>query len=189
MSNRLIMGVDPGLTRCGVGIVRELPNRKIEFVFVETLKASPELPLERRIAMIANGIEELIVSHRPAAIAIERVFAQANLRSVMGVAQISGVVLYLAEKHGVEVHMHTPSEVKAAVTGSGRAGKAQMGEAVRLLLKLEETPKPADSADALAIAITHSWRGTRKATSTDAPTRAQNAWIAAERASKLKPKR
>lgn len=189
MADRLIMGVDPGLTRCGVGIIRESTGRKVEYVFVETFKASTELPLEQRIGSIAREIEALIVSHKPAVIAIERVFAQANLRSVMGVAQISGVVLYLAEKHGIPVHMHTPSEVKAAVTGSGRAAKAQMGEAVRLLLKLEEVPKPADSADALAIAITHSWRGAGQIATGSTPTKAQTAWLAAERASKIKPKR
>mgnify|MGYP000122506538 CR=1 FL=1 len=121
-------------------------------------------------------------------IALERVFAQANLRSVMGVAQISGVVLFLAQKHGISIHMHTPSEVKAAVTGSGRAAKAQIGEAVRLLLKLPEVPKPADSADALAIAITHAWRGIPQEQAGGA-TKAQQAWIAAERASKAKTKR
>jgi crossover junction endodeoxyribonuclease RuvC len=189
MAERLIMGVDPGLTRCGVGIIKESSGRKVEFVFVDTLKAALDLPLERRIGSIANSIEDLIRRYKPEVIAIERVFAQANLRSVMGVAQISGVVLYLAEKHGIPVHMHTPSEVKAAVTGSGRAAKAQMGEAVRLLLKLNEVPKPADSADALAIAITHSWRGVGQTGETGATTKAQAAWIAAERASKSKTKR
>lgn len=189
MAERLIMGVDPGLTRCGVGIIKESSGRKVEFVFVDTVKAALDLPLERRIGIIANAVENLILSYKPEVIAIERVFAQANLRSVMGVAQISGVVLYLAEKHGIPVHMHTPSEVKAAVTGSGRAAKAQMGEAVRLLLKLNEVPKPADSADALAIAITHSWRGVGQAGATGATTKAQAAWIAAERASKSKTKR
>jgi crossover junction endodeoxyribonuclease RuvC len=188
MASRLIMGVDPGLTRCGVGIVRESPGRKVEFVYVDTLRASPELQLEVRIAAIANEIEQLILRHKPDVIAIERVFAQANLRSVMGVAQISGVVLYLAEKHGVAVEMHTPSEVKAAVTGSGRAAKAQVGEAVRLLLKLSEVPKPADSADALAIAITQAWRGGAHSNSNIAPTKAQSVWLAAERASKAKNK-
>ncbi len=188
MSGRLIMGVDPGLTRCGVGIIRELPGRKIDFVFVDTYRAPIELTLEERIGLIAASVEELIIKYRPSVIAIERVFAQANLRSVMGVAQISGCVLYLAHKHGIPVHMHTPSEVKAAVTGSGRAAKAQIGEAVRRLLKLDAVPKPADSADALAIAITHSWRGVTSSANTSGPTKAQAAWIAAERASKAKTK-
>ena len=189
MAGRLIMGVDPGLTRCGVGIVRELPLRKVEFVFVDTLKASVDLPLEQRISKIAEEIEDLIIEHKPSVIAIERVFAQANLRSVMGVAQISGVVLYLAHKYGVEVQMHTPSEVKAAVTGSGRAAKAQIGEAVRLLLKLDSVPKPADAADALAIAITQSWRGSTGLPGQTGKTKAQVAWLAAERASKAKSER
>ena len=185
MATRLIMGVDPGLTRCGVGIVRELERRQVEFVFVDTLRASKDLPLEERIAFVGQQIEELIVSQRPDVIAIERVFAQSNLRSVMGVAQISGVVLFLAAKHGIPVHMHTPSEVKAAVTGSGRAAKAQIGEAVKRLLKLQEVPKPADSADALAIAITHSWRGVSLQQSQPI-SKAKQAWLDAERASKSK---
>ena len=189
MAERLIMGVDPGLTRCGVGIIKESSGRQVEFVFVDTFKAALDLPLEGRIGSIALSIEDLIHRYKPEVIAIERVFAQANLRSVMGVAQISGVVLYLAQKHGIPVHMHTPSEVKAAVTGSGRAAKAQMGEAVRLLLKLDEVPKPADSADALAIAITHSWRGGSQTGKVASVSKAQAAWIAAERASKTKSKR
>lgn len=187
MANRLIMGVDPGLTRCGVGVIREGARRSIDFVFVDTIKASIELPLQQRIAVVGNEIERLILEYRPDVIALERVFAQANLRSVMGVAQISGVVLYLAQKHGVAIHMHTPSEVKAAVTGSGRAAKAQIGEAVRRLLQLSEVPKPADSADALAIAITHAWRGVAQVEG-DATTKAQQAWMAAERASKARNK-
>jgi crossover junction endodeoxyribonuclease RuvC len=183
------MGVDPGLTRCGVGLVREGQRRQVEFVYVDTLRASLDSPLEERISVIGNRIDELIAEYRPDAIALERVFAQANLRSVMGVAQISGVVLYLAAKHRIPIYMHTPSEVKAAVTGSGRAAKAQIGEAVRLLLKLEEVPKPADSADALAIAITQAWRGAAASIGSGEPTKAQQAWIAAERASKATPKR
>jgi crossover junction endodeoxyribonuclease RuvC len=186
--NRLIMGVDPGLTRCGVGLVREGDRRSVSFVFVDTIRAGLDLPLEQRIAAVGSQIEALISEFKPDAIALERVFAQANLRSVMGVAQISGVVLYLAAKNGIPVHMHTPSEVKAAVTGSGRAAKAQIGEAVRLLLKLEEVPKPADSADALAIAITQAWRGGVAIGGTTGPTKAQVAWLAAERASKAKRK-
>lgn len=182
------MGVDPGLTRCGVGVVREDSRRSVEFVFVDTIKAPLDLPLQQRIWQVGKAIEELILEHKPAVIALERVFAQANLRSVMGVAQISGVVLFLAQKHGIPIHMHTPSEVKAAVTGSGRAAKAQIGEAVRRLLKLEEVPKPADSADALAIAITHAWRGSPQEQTVGA-TKAKQAWLAAERASKAKNKR
>lgn len=182
------MGVDPGLTRCGVGLVREGDRRSVDFIFVDTIRASLELPLEQRIALVGSQIDALILEYKPDSIALERVFAQANLRSVMGVAQISGVVLYLAAKYGIPVHLHTPSEVKAAVTGNGRAAKAQIGEAVRLLLKLPEIPKPADSADALAIAITQAWRGGVAREGGNGPTKAQQAWLAAERASKAKRK-
>ena len=188
MPNRRILGVDPGLTRCGLAVIEELPGRKVEAVFFDTVSSSAETALEVRIAEIANSIEELIQTHSPDVIAIERVFAQANLRSVMGVAQISGVVLYLAAKHGIPVHFHTPSEVKAAVTGSGRAAKAQIGIAVAKILGLTEAPKPADTADALAIAITHSWRGPSSTSGSGSQTKAQAAWAAAERASKSRKK-
>jgi crossover junction endodeoxyribonuclease RuvC len=138
---------------------------------------------------VADGVEALIIKHKPAAIAIERVFSQANVRSVMGVAQISGVVMYLAKKHGIPVQMHTPSEVKAAVTGSGRAQKPQIGLAVTKILGLTEIPKPADSADALAIAICAAWKGTSVlSNSSGSKTRAQEAWLNAERVAKRKPK-
>jgi crossover junction endodeoxyribonuclease RuvC len=125
---------------------------------------------------------------RPDVIALERVFAQVNLLTVMGTAQISGVVMYLAKQRGIPVHMHTPTEVKAAVTGSGRAAKAQVGSMVAKILGLKEIPKPADAADALAIAITQGWRGGASADAT-AVTPAKKAWLEAERASKGKPQR
>jgi crossover junction endodeoxyribonuclease RuvC len=187
MSTRLIMGVDPGLTRCGVAAISAQNSRKVSFVAVNTIRAPLDWELDRRIGFIADELEAFIRSHKPDVIAIERVFAQANLRSVMGVAQISGVLLYLARKHGIPVHMHTPSEVKAAVTGNGRAAKPQIGAAVAKLLGLNEIPKPADSADALAIAITQAWRGA-PTTPDGKLTKAQSAWLKAERASKATPK-
>ena len=138
--------------------------------------------------VIADGIEKVILEFRPSQIAIERVFAQANVRSVMGVAQISGVVFYLANKHGISVVMHTPSEVKAAVTGSGRAQKAQIGTAVSKILGLEAIPKPADSADAIAIAICNAWKGSVGVGSTKTQTSAQAAWLAAERVASRRTK-
>jgi crossover junction endodeoxyribonuclease RuvC len=147
------------------------------------------MELTERLGTIGDSIEAIIELHQPVAIAIERVFAQANLRSVMGVAQISGVVMYLAKKHRIPVQMHTPSEVKAAVTGSGRAQKAQIGSAVAKILGLSEIPKPADSADALAIAICNAWRTTSPISGGSArKTKAQEAWLAAERVAKRKPK-
>lgn len=188
--SRVILGVDPGLTRCGVAVIDAGSARKVSLIHVDTLKSSPTIELSERLALIADGVEALIVQHKPSVIAIERVFSQANLRSVMGVAQISGVVMYLAKKHKVQVQMHTPSEVKAAVTGSGRAQKAQIGLAVSKILGLAEIPKPADSADAVAIAICNAWRGSPVQSGSSAgKTSAQEAWLAAERVAARKPKR
>jgi len=186
--SRVILGVDPGLTRCGVAVISSSSSRKVSLISVDTIRTSPSMELTERLAVIGNSIELLISEHKPDALAIERVFAQANLRSVMGVAQISGVVMYLAKKHDIPVQMHTPSEVKAAVTGSGRAQKAQIGSAVAKILGLGEIPKPADSADALAIAICNAWRASSSPTSTSKlNTKAQEAWLNAERVAKRKP--
>lgn len=187
--SRVILGVDPGLTRCGVAIIHAGVARNVSLIHVDTLKSAPTMELSERLESIADGVEALIVEHKPSVIAIERVFSQANLKSVMGVAQISGVVMYLAKKHNIAIQMHTPSEVKAAVTGSGRAQKAQIGLAVSKILGLEEIPKPADSADAVAIAICNAWRGSASsATITKGRTSAQEAWLAAERVAARKPK-
>jgi crossover junction endodeoxyribonuclease RuvC len=154
-----VLGIDPGLTRCGIGVVDVLPNRRAALVDVLVLRTTADMPLEERLLLIGGGIERLLDEHRPAAVAIERVFAQQNLGTVMGVAQISGVALHGAAKRGIPVALHTPSEVKAAVSGNGRADKAQVGAMVTRILRLDAMPKPADAADALALAITHIWRG------------------------------
>jgi crossover junction endodeoxyribonuclease RuvC len=185
---QVILGVDPGLTRCGVAVLKASASRKIELVYVDTIKTSSDAELSERLMMIADQVEELIAKYKPTQIAIERVFAQANVRSVMGVAQMSGVVLYLARKHGVPVQMHTPSEVKAAVTGSGRAAKAQIGSAVAKILALPSIPKPADSADAIAIAICNAWKNSAVTTTGKTPTSAQSAWLAAERVASRRPR-
>ena len=188
--SRVILGVDPGLTRCGVAVINAGIARKVSLVHVDTLKTPATMELSERLVSIADGVEALIVEHKPSVIAIERVFSQANLKSVMGVAQISGVVMYLAKKHSIAIQMHTPSEVKAAVTGSGRAKKAQIGLAVSKILGLIEIPKPADSADAVAIAICNAWRGAPASkTGGYSRTSAQEAWLAAERVAARKPKR
>lgn len=185
----VILGVDPGLTRCGVAVISAGAGRKVSMLVVDTLRSSTNLELSERLVSIGDGVEALITKYKPDTIAIERVFSQANVRSVMGVAQISGVVMYLAKKHGIPVQMHTPSEVKAAVTGSGRAQKAQIGIAVTKILGLTEIPKPADSADALAIAICNAWRGTpTQKVSGSSRTGAQEAWLQAERVASRKPK-
>ena len=185
-----ILGVDPGLTRCGVGVIEVGSARKVSLVSVDTLRTDANSELVDRIGAIGSMIEALIKKTKPSAIAIERVFSQQNLRSVMGVAQISGVVMLLAHQHKIPVYLHTPSEVKAAVTGSGRANKDQVGTMVAKILGLDEVPKPADAADSLAIAICHAWRsaaGTVVNAKTLTP--AQKAWQNAEQAATASKRR
>lgn len=181
-----VLGVDPGLTRCGVGVV-DVAHRAPSLVHVQVLRSAADEPIEQRLLHIARGVESAIDEHRPDAIALERVFAQSNLRSVMGVAQISGIVLRAAAEREIPISLLTPTEVKAAVTGYGAADKRQVGEMVRRLLRLEIAPKPADAADALAIAIAEGWR-TRVlrpgAIGGVGSTPAQRAWAAAEVAAK-----
>lgn len=185
-----VLGIDPGLTRCGVGVVDVRPDRRATLVEVTVIRTPADMPLEKRLLAVGTGIDALLDEHRPEVVAIERVFAQHNLRTVMGVAQVSGVALHSAARRGLPVALHTPSEVKAAITGYGSADKRQVQAMVARILGLAEAPKPADAADALAIAICHAWRGSPQA---DAPstgavgqaqTPAQAAWRAAERSAR-----
>lgn len=165
-------------------------SRKLNLISVDTIRTDSKEELVDRIGFLGDQLEDMIRQFKPNAIAIERVFAQQNLRSVMGVAQISGVVLMLAHTHKVPVYMHTPSEVKAAVTGSGRATKNQVGLMVAKILGLDEVPKPADAADSLAIAICHAWKsagGTLLDSKSITP--AQKAWHLAEQASSATKRR
>jgi crossover junction endodeoxyribonuclease RuvC len=179
-----VLGIDPGLTRCGVGIVDVQPNRRAVLVHVGVIRTPPELPLERRLLAVAEGIADAIDEFAPAAVALERVFAQHNLRTVMGTAQASGVALQVAASRGLSVGLHTPSEVKAAITGYGAADKRQVGTMVARVLGLDAAPTPADAADALALAICHAWRGAPAAAPVGAMTPAQRAWRDAERAAR-----
>ena len=154
-----VLGVDPGLTRCGLGIVEGTPGKPPTLVAVGVIRTPADLDVARRLVRIEAELEEWITEHRPDAVAVERVFAQQNVRTVMGTAQASGVAMVVAARRGLPVALHTPSEVKAAVTGSGRAGKEQVTTMVTRILKLAERPTPADAADALALAICQVWRG------------------------------
>jgi crossover junction endodeoxyribonuclease RuvC len=154
-----VLGVDPGLTRCGIGVVEGQTGRRLSAVAVEVVRTPADLSTAERLVRIEAVLTEWIERHEPDAVAVERVFSQHNLRTVMGTAQASGVALVVAARRGIPVAMHTPSEVKAAVTGSGRAGKQQVTMMVTRLLRLTERPTPADAADALALAICHLWRG------------------------------
>ena len=154
-----VLGIDPGLTRCGLGVVDGVPGRQPRLVAVDVVQTASDLDVARRLVAIEETIESWIARYRPTAVAIERVFAQHNVQTVMGTAQVAGVAMLVAAKHGIPVSLHTPSEVKASITGSGRASKDQVGAMVTRILKLEDVPQPADAADALALAICHVWRG------------------------------
>ncbi|WP_307624048.1 crossover junction endodeoxyribonuclease RuvC [Streptomyces sp. V3I7] len=153
-----VLGVDPGLTRCGVGVVEGVAGRPLTMVGVGVVRTPPDAELSLRLLAVEQGIEQWLDEHRPQFVAVERVFSQHNVRTVMGTAQASAVAMLCAARRGIPVALHTPSEVKAAVTGSGRADKAQVGAMVTRLLRLAAPPKPADAADALALAICHIWR-------------------------------
>ncbi len=153
-----VLGVDPGLTRCGLGVVEGVPGRPPVLVAVGVARTPAADDLGARLVALERAVEGWLDLHRPDAVAVERVFAQANVRTVMGTAQAGAVAVVCAARRGLPVALHTPSEVKAAVTGSGRADKAQVGVMVARLLRLDGPPSPADAADALALAICHLWR-------------------------------
>jgi crossover junction endodeoxyribonuclease RuvC len=176
-----VLGVDPGLTRCGVGIVDVEPSRRATLVHVSVIRTPPEMPLEQRLLAIGNGIAALLDEFGPTAVALERVFAQHNVRTVMGTAQASGVAMHAAAARGLAVGLHTPSEVKAAVSGYGAADKKQVATMVQRVLRLDAPPTPADASDALALALCHAWRQGPGPLAASAETPAQKAWREAEK--------
>lgn len=153
-----VMGVDPGLTRCGLSLVENGRGRQITALDVDVVRTPSGEPLHRRLLAISDAVEHWLDTHHPDVLAIERVFSQHNVSTVMGTAQAGGVIALAAAKRDIEVHFHTPSEVKAAVTGNGAADKAQVTAMVTRILALQAKPTPADAADALALAICHCWR-------------------------------
>jgi crossover junction endodeoxyribonuclease RuvC len=158
-----VLGVDPGLTRCGLGLVEGAPGRPLSLVRTDVVRTPADEHIGRRLLTIEQAIEEWLAADRPDAVAVERVFSQHNVSTVMGTAQAGAVAIVCAARRGIPVALHTPSEVKAAVTGSGRADKAQVTMMVARLLRLADPPRPADAADALALAICHIWRGSAQA--------------------------
>jgi len=197
-----VCAVDPGLTRCGIAVVDIAANRKAELIDVTVVGSPGTEPIGGRLSIIDQTMDEWLDKYRPQHLAVERMFAQHNTPTVMGTAQASGVAIAAAARRDIPTALLTPSEVKAAVTGSGRADKNQVTAMVTRILGLQNPPKPADAADAIAIAIAHAWRGglfgrgldTGKLTSPAkasqfalAPanlTAAQRMWLAAERRSK-----
>jgi crossover junction endodeoxyribonuclease RuvC len=154
-----VLGVDPGLTRCGLGVVEGGPGVPLQLIGTGVVSSPATADIGSRLIGLEEQIEAWIARHEPDAVAVERVFSQHNVRTVMGTAQAGAVAIVCAARRGLPVALHTPSEVKAAVTGNGRADKDQVTTMVTRLLRLDERPSPADAADALALAICHLWRG------------------------------
>ncbi|WP_051298420.1 crossover junction endodeoxyribonuclease RuvC [Arthrobacter castelli] len=197
-----VLGVDPGLTRCGFGVVDVEANRRAGLVAVGVAGTAAAQPLDSRLLAISTAADEWLETHQPDAVAVERVFSQLNVSTVMGTAQASGVVIVAAARHGIPVALHTPTEVKAAVTGHGSADKTAVTKMVTRILRLATPPSPADAADALALAITHAWRagagaggasgagssggGASGAERAGSLTAAQRAWMEAERSERAR---
>lgn len=191
-----VLGVDPGLTRCGLGVVESAPGRRVALVEVGVARSDADADPAERLLTIGTEVERWLDRHEPDGVAVERVFAQHNVRTVMGTAQVSGVIMVAAARRGLPVVLHTPSEVKAAVTGNGRAPKSQVQLMVARILGLDALPSPADAADALALGICHLWRPVAAPTprgrpgapttgrATASATPAQRAWALAEAAAR-----
>ena len=154
-----VLGVDPGLTRCGLGVVEGGPGVTLMLVGTTVITTPAGADIGGRLLALEEHVEAWLREHRPDAVAVEQVFSQHNVRTVMGTAQAGAVAIVCAARHGLPIALHTPSEVKAAVTGSGKADKAQVTHMVTRLLRMPDPPRPADAADALALAICHLWRG------------------------------
>jgi crossover junction endodeoxyribonuclease RuvC len=154
-----VLGIDPGLTRCGWGVVDGRPGARPAAVGVGVLRSAADLDLELRLLELHTGVTALLREHRPDVVAVERVFTQNNKGTAHATAQAAGIAALAAAQADLPVAWHTPSEVKAAISGNGRADKEQVTLMVTRVLGLAGPPKPADAADALALAVCHVWRG------------------------------
>ena len=194
-----VMGVDPGLTRCGLSVVESGRGRTVTALDVDVVRTPADSPLPQRLLAISDAVEHWLDTHVPDVLAIERVFSQHNVSTVMGTAQVGGVIAVAAARRGIDVHFHTPTEVKAAVTGNGAADKAQVTAMITRILALQAKPTPADAADALALAICHCWRAPMIARMAEANSKVEAlvaqsratyaAKVAAARATKVKAAR
>lgn len=153
-----VVGVDPGLTRCGVAAVAGDPGRRAELIAVTVLRTPPTDDLATRLCALEAGLEQFMTAHQPDEVAVEAVFSQHNSASVIATAQASGVAALVGGRRGIPVATHTPTEVKAAVTGSGRADKQQVSRMVTTILGLAAPPTPVDATDALALSLAHLWQ-------------------------------
>lgn len=153
-----VMGIDPGLTRCGLSVVQAGRGRGVLPVSVGVVRTPSDVDLSERLLRISKAVGEWMDDYRPDVVAIERLFERGNVSTVIFTAHAVGVLILAAAERGIPVHHYTPSEVKKSISGNGRADKKQMTVMVTRILGLSEPPKPADAADALALAICHCWR-------------------------------
>ena len=154
----IVLGVDPGLTRCGVGVIEAGAYRRLSFIQVDVVRSDPHESQDLRLLKIYDGLCAKMDEFIPDTVSIERVFAQENRNTVLGTAQAAGMAMLAAAQRGIPVALHTPTESKMAITGNGKAEKIQMERMVARILNLNALPTPADAADALAIAICHALR-------------------------------
>jgi len=152
-----VLGIDPGLSRCGYGVVASERNRP-RAIGYGVITTPPDAALPERLLELDDELRLLMAQTRPSAVAVERVLFQSNARTAISVGQASGLALVAAARLGIPVVLYSPNEVKLAVTGNGRADKAAVQMMVARLLDLPGVPKPADAADALALACCHLWR-------------------------------
>jgi crossover junction endodeoxyribonuclease RuvC len=150
-----VLGIDPGLTRCGYAVIGTGLNGAPEARSLGVIRTPVHDDLARRLAALQTEIDSLLDEFAPSAVAIERVFFQANVRTAMSVGQASGVVLAAVARRGVPVEQYTPTQVKSSVAGDGAADKSQVQKMVQMRLRLSRPPSPADAADAAAIALCH----------------------------------
>ncbi len=153
--NSVVLGIDPGLTRCGYAVIEVQGANQITMRALGVLRTSPDQGLPQRLAEISKEIEELLDEYQPSVVAVEHIFFQSNVRTAMSVGQVSGLALSAAARRGLQVEQYTPNQVKLAITGWGGADKAQVQKMVKQRLGLNAIPKPADAADAAAIALCH----------------------------------
>lgn len=149
-----VLGIDPGLSRCGYGLV-EKTSAGMRALVAGVIRTPPDQGVPERLRELSDDLAMLFAQHQPDAVAVERVLFQVNARTAMSVGQASGLALVVAARRGIPVTEYSPNEVKLAVAGHGGADKEQVGAMVRSLLELDEPPRPADTADALALAICH----------------------------------
>lgn len=178
-----VMGIDPGLTRCGLSVVQAGRGRQVYPVAVGVARTPVGAELSARLLELSHGVCEWMDRYQPDVVAIERVFERGNVSTVMHTAHAVGVLVLAAAERGIPVHMYTPSEAKKAISGNGRADKKQMTAMITRILGLSEPPKPADAADALALAVTHCWRAPflAREKANEERARKQKARLAAER--------